>query len=85
MQDDFYQIAADGWKAELVWTERGKRKKKVWDCDLLPKELAVAKYFAKDAAKIRTLEEKCAAVEQEMASLLEETAGRTEFSPSWRP
>lgn len=75
MQDDFYQIAADGWKAELVWTERGKRKKKVWNCDLLPKELAVARYFAKDALKIGTLEEKCAAAEQEMASLLEENSG----------
>lgn len=75
MQDDFYQIAAGGWKAELAWTERGKRKKKVWDCDLVPKALVVARYCAGDAAKLRTLEERHAAAQQEMDSLLEENSG----------
>ncbi len=76
MQDDFYQIAADGWKAELVWEERGKKnKKKVWDCDLLPKQLIMARYFSREEAEIRALDEKYTAAQQEMDSLLEENSG----------
>lgn len=75
MQDDFYQIAADGWKAELVYEERGKRKKKVWDCDLLPKRLIIARYFSREEAEIRALDEKYTAAQQEMDSLLEENSG----------
>lgn len=75
MQDDCYQIAADGWKAEPAREERGKRKKTVWECDLVPKRLVIARYFAAEAAQIRTLEEEYAAIQQEMDSLEEENSG----------
>ena len=54
MQDDCYLIAADGWKAEtyrLIETDKkGKERDKGWTCDLIPKPLIVARYYAKEQA-----------------------------------
>ncbi|HKK01606.1 MAG TPA: type I restriction-modification system subunit M, partial [Desulfuromonadales bacterium] len=51
MQDDAYLIAAEGWKAEtyrvIETDKKGKEKDKGWTCDLVPKPLIVARYFAK--------------------------------------
>jgi hypothetical protein len=56
MQDDVYLIAADGWKTEpyriLVEDKKGKAKDKGWTCDLVPKHLIVARYFAKQQTAI---------------------------------
>ncbi len=59
MQDDAYLIASDGWKAEtsriLVKDKNGKERDKGWTCDLIPKGLIVARYFAKEQAAIDQL------------------------------
>jgi len=60
MQDDAYMIASDGWKAETYRvTDRKKGKDgkekvtyKGWLCDLVPKDVLVARYFATEAAEI---------------------------------
>ena len=75
MQDDFYQIAADGWKAELDTVASGRGRRRVADCDLVPKALVEARYFAKDTAKLNALEEKLSVAQQEMESLEEENNG----------
>ncbi len=46
LQDDAYLISADGWKAEPVVETNKKGKAKGWTCDLIPKPLLVAGYFA---------------------------------------
>ena len=60
MQDDCYLIAVDGWKAEtsriIEKDKKGKEKDKGWTCDLIPKALIVARYFATEQANI----EQCA-------------------------
>ena len=60
MQDDCYLIAADGWKAEtyriIEKDKKGKEKDKGWTCDLVPKPLIVARYFAEEQAAIDELE-----------------------------
>jgi len=64
MQDDCYLIAADGWKAEpqrvLETVKSGKKKgqkvDKGWACDLVPKELIVARYFAVEKCNIDELQ-----------------------------
>jgi len=60
MQDDCYIIAADGWKAEtyriIERDKKGKEKDKGWSCDLVPKPLIVARYFAKEQQAITQLE-----------------------------
>ena len=72
MQDDAYLIAADGWEARparVVETDKkGRRKDKGWACDLVPKPLLVARYFAKQQA---ALDAKQAELEATTASLTE--------------
>jgi len=72
MQDDAYLIAADGWEAKparIVETDKkGRRKDKGWACDLVPKPLVVARYFAKQQA---ALDAKQAELEATAASLTE--------------
>jgi type I restriction enzyme M protein len=59
MQDDWYLIAADGWKAEITRVtgtdKKGKEKHKGWTCELIPKPLIVARYYAKEQAAIDQL------------------------------
>ena len=73
MQDDFYQIAADGWKAEPTWTTKGR--KKVWHCDLLPKEYIVNRYFSKEEAELLELETALESASQEKEALEEDNSG----------
>lgn len=46
LQDDAYLLSADGWKATPTIETNKKGKAKGWSCDLLPKPLVVARYFA---------------------------------------
>ncbi|MGX5672461.1 N-6 DNA methylase [Thermomonas fusca] len=46
MQDDAYLLAADGWKAEPTVITNKKGKATGWTCDLVPKPLVVARYYA---------------------------------------
>ena len=79
MQDDCYLIAADGWKAEtarIIETDKkGKEKDKGWTCDLIPKPLIVARYFAKEQAEIETLTAELEAVTARLAEMEEEHGG----------
>ncbi len=79
MQDDCYLIAADGWKAEtyriIEKDKKGKEKDKGWTCDLIPKSLIVARYFAKEQAAIDQLAAELEAVTAKLAELEEEHSG----------
>jgi type I restriction enzyme M protein len=79
MQDDLYLIAADGWKAEtyrIIETDKkGKPKDKGWTCDLIPKPLIVARYYAKEQADIDQIAAELEAVSARLAELEEEHGG----------
>ncbi len=79
MQDDCYLIAADGWQAEtyriIEKDKKGKEKDKGWTCDLVPKELIVARYFAPQQAAIREQEAELESVAARMTELEEEHGG----------
>ena len=79
MQDDCYLIAADGWKAEtsriIEKDKKGKERDKGWTCDLIPKPLIVARYYAKEQAKIDTLAAELEGVTARLAELEEEQSG----------
>jgi type I restriction enzyme M protein len=79
MQDDCYLIADDGWKAEtyrlLVKNSKGKEVDKGWTCDLVPKALIVARYFAGEQEAITQLEAKLESVAAQMAEMEEEYGG----------
>ena len=80
MQDDCYLIAADGWVAEThrvieeikSGKKKGEKKDKGWACDLVPKPLIVARYFAEEQATIDTLDAELASVVAELEELAEE-------------
>jgi type I restriction enzyme M protein len=80
MQDDVYLIADGGWKAETYRVVERKKDKngketvkdKGWTCDLIPKELIVARYFPNEAAKIASLEAEQGRVGAELTTLEEE-------------
>jgi type I restriction enzyme M protein len=79
MQDDCYLIAADGWKAEtsriIEKDKKGKEKDKGWSCDLVPKALLVARYFAAEQAAIDKLSAELESVTAKLAELEEEQLG----------
>ncbi len=76
MQDDVYQITADGWKVQtsriIEKDKKGKEKDKGWTCDLIPKALIVAHYFAQEQADIDRLQANLEAVVAQLAELEEE-------------
>ncbi len=79
MQDDAYLIAADGWvavPARIVETDKkGKSKDKGWACDLIPKPLIVARYFAKEQAALEAKQAELEAATAALAELEEEHGG----------
>ncbi len=79
MQDDCYTIAADGWVAEpyriIVKAKNGTEKDKGWACDLVPKGLIVARYFADEQAAIDGLAGELESATAALTELEEEHAG----------
>jgi len=79
MQDDCYLVAADGWKAEtsriIEKDKKGKERDKGWTCDLAPKSLIVARYFAGEQTAINQLEVDVESLSARMAELEEEHGG----------
>ena len=55
MQDDVYLIAVNGWKAEISVIRNKKGKETGWDCDLIPKNIVIEKYFVKEKEAIDKL------------------------------
>jgi type I restriction enzyme M protein len=79
MQDDCYILATDGWKAEtyrvIEKDKKGKVKDKGWACDLVPKDLIVARYFASEKAAIEKLTADMETLSVQLAELEEENGG----------
>jgi type I restriction enzyme M protein len=79
MQDDCYLIAADGWKAEtyriIEKSKQGKQRDKGWTCDLIPKPLIVACYYAKEEEAIQQLTAELESVTSRLTELEEEQGG----------
>jgi len=79
MQDDVYLISADGWKAEtsriVERDKKGKEKDKGWTCDLIPKPLIVARYFAKEQAALDQLATDLETATARVTELEEEHSG----------
>jgi type I restriction enzyme M protein len=83
MQDDCYLIAADGWVAKtsriLETDKKGKTKDKGWTCDLVPKPLIVARYFAAEQADIDAASADLEGTTATLAELEEEHGGEDGF------
>jgi type I restriction enzyme M protein len=79
MQDDVHAIAADGWKAQtqrvIEQDKKGREKDKGWACDLVPKALVVARYFAAEQAALDQLAADLDITEAQLTELEEEHGG----------
>lgn len=83
MQDDCYLLSVEGWVAQpyriteeiAKGKKKGELKDKGWVCDLVPKPLMVARYFAAEQAEIDRLQGELEAVEAEKEALSEEYGG----------
>ncbi|HEY0874975.1 MAG TPA: N-6 DNA methylase [Vicinamibacterales bacterium] len=79
MQDDAYAIAADGWVAKpvrIVETDRrGRARDRGWACDLVPKPLILARYFAAEQAALEAKEAELDTLGAEIAEFEEEHGG----------
>lgn len=75
MKDDCYLISENGWKAETYAIKDDKGKYKGWGCDLLPKDLITAHYFATEQQAIQQLEEQKDNLSREKEELEEEHGG----------
>jgi type I restriction enzyme M protein len=81
LQDDTYQIAIDGWVAKtsrILETKKGAKGKpdktidRGWTCDLVPKELIIARYFAQEQAALDTQVTKLESLTAQRTELEEE-------------
>lgn len=79
MQDDCYLIATDGWRAEIYRIvekdKKGKEKDKGWTCDLVPKALLVARFFANEQEGLDKLATDLEAITARIGELEEEHGG----------
>ena len=74
MQDDCYLISDDGWQAKTYrLLEKGRDKG--WACDLVPKSLLVARYFAPEQQAIADVEADIENVTAQLSELEEEHGG----------
>jgi len=75
MQDDCYLVAAEGWKAEveLILNKKGKASGRT--CDLIPKELVIARYFQAEQDRIGEHQAKLDTVSAELEEMEAENSG----------
>jgi type I restriction enzyme M protein len=79
MQDDAYLIAAEGWVAQtrrLIETDKkGKTKDRGWTCELIPKPLIVARFFAAEQAELDAAQAELDAAQAAQSEMEEEQGG----------
>lgn len=80
LQDDAYEITADGWMAHpkriveeiTSGKKKGQTRDKGWGCDLIPKPYIVARYFASEQAELDTLQSELDNTNNRISELEEE-------------
>ncbi len=79
LQDDVYAISTDGWvvkPARILETDKkGKVKDRGWACDLIPKALIVARYYAAEQAAIDSQQAELESLTSQISELEEEQSG----------
>lgn len=74
LKDDVYMLVEDGWKATLepVRDSKGNPRKGEFNCELIPKSLMIARYFAGEQAALNELEQQLEATTRNLEEILEE-------------
>ncbi|WP_322354274.1 type I restriction-modification system subunit M [Dehalococcoides sp.] len=74
MQDDVYELVADGWEAGRE-IDKEPKKKNVWDGRLIPKQLLISRYFSAEQKAIEKLEADRDEIILQMEEIIEEHSG----------
>ncbi|MBV6404462.1 MAG: type I restriction-modification system subunit M [Flavobacteriales bacterium] len=78
LKDDVYMLVEDGWRTEpepVKDHKTGKVKAGEYTCDLLPQRLVIARYFAREQARVDELQRAHEALGQQLEELIEEHSG----------
>ncbi len=80
LKDDVYLLVEDGWTATVKRVieknkKSGKETDKGWTCDLIPKDLVIAKYLAAEQQALQDVETNIESIQAEITGLEEEHAG----------
>jgi type I restriction enzyme M protein len=80
LKDDVYLLVEDGWVATVKRVieknkKSGKETDKGWTCDLIPKELVIAKYLAAEQQELQDMEASIESIQAEITGYEEEHAG----------
>jgi len=75
MQDDLYLLSQNGWNTEIIPIKDKKGKEKGWDSELIPKNIVIDKYFAKQNDELTDLQSELENIQQEMQTMEEENQG----------
>uniref|UniRef100_UPI00404B5167 type I restriction-modification system subunit M n=1 Tax=Flavobacterium sp. TaxID=239 RepID=UPI00404B5167 len=79
MKDDVYLVVEDGWQAKvkrvIEKNNKGKEIDKGWTCDLIPKELVIATYLAKEQQAVQDKQAEIETIQAAFAELEEEHTG----------
>ncbi len=80
LKDDVYLLVEDGWVATVKRVieknkKSGKETDKGWTCDLIPKELVIAKYLAAEQQELQDIEASIESTQAEITGIAEEHAG----------
>ncbi len=80
MQDDAYLLVSNGWKAEISTLKNKKGKETGWDCDLIPKDLVINRYFTIKRNALRAIQTQLEKIRDQMQILDEENNEEDVFS-----
>ena len=80
MQDDLYLVSQNGWKVSLFYVKNKNGKEtKEWDSELIPKNIVIEKYFAKQQEELDDLQSELENTEQQMQTVEEENQGEEDI------
>ncbi|KSV17226.1 type I restriction-modification protein subunit M [Dehalococcoides mccartyi] len=79
MQDDVYELVANGWESGRE-IEKEPKKKNVWDGRLIPKQLMINRYFDAEQKAIEKMEADRDEIVSQMGEMLEEHGGEEGLS-----
>lgn len=71
MQDDLFMISRDGWYPQLIIPKKKNVKWFDLTCDLLPVEIVVEHYFAKERDEFYRIENEIASINEQLKALVE--------------
>ncbi|MCF7635010.1 MAG: type I restriction-modification protein subunit M [Dehalococcoides mccartyi] len=74
MQDDVYELVADGWEAGRE-IDKEPKKKNVWEGRVIPKQLLISRYFDAEQKAIEKLETERDEITRQMEEMVEEHGG----------